>query len=117
MKLVFALWAGIAFADEPWISLVSHEERLEITPSDVEQAELGEDYQGEPALFIRLKPDATRAFGELTTRIVGKQLEVIHREEVLVSPFIRSPILAGALYITGPDKDALSAMFKALSKP
>lgn len=117
MILAFALWAGAAFASEPWISFISNEERLEIARHDVERAEIGVDYKGEPALFVRLKPDATRAFGELTYRIVGKQMEVLHNGELLTSPFIRSPILAGSFHITGLDKDALSALLEALSIP
>lgn len=117
LSLALALWAGATFAGEPWLSLVSHEERLEITPNDVAHAELGEDYQGKPALFIRLDPIATRAFGDLTSRIVGKQLKVLHRGEVLTSPYIRTPILGGAIYITGLDEDALNAMLEALGKP
>lgn len=111
--VALALSAGAAAA-EAWIAFVSGEERLEITPADVIGAELVRTHDDQPALAIRFAPEAAKAFGDLTLRVLGAQLEVRRGEEVLMAPYVHEPILGGSLQVTGPEEAELKALLEAL---
>ncbi len=111
-----ALGAGAASvaAAESWIAFVSGAERLEIAPGDVAEAVLIDTHDGGPALQIRFAPDAAKAFGELTVKVLGERLEVRRGEKVLMAPYVHEPILGGSLRVTGPEAPELKALLDAL---
>lgn len=53
------------------------------------------------AIDFELKPDAAKAFGDLTSRIVGKPLGIFLDGNLISAPTVRTAITAGSGQITG----------------
>jgi len=72
----------------------------------VQSAEAGLDpFSFQPVVSVVLTPEASKTFGKLTTRNIGKVIEIWVDGELVSSPVVQTPILGGALVISG----ALSA--------
>ena len=56
---------------------------------------------GEPIVLVTLHADSASAFGEFTTRQVGRQIRVRSGDTLLSEPIIVEPILAGRITISG----------------
>jgi len=50
---------------------------------------------------IRLTPDASKRFSDITTRLVGKQLALVVDARVVSAPIVASPITTGEVVIVG----------------
>ena len=73
-----------------------------LTGEQVESAKAEIDpYTSQPAIQIRLKPNGARAFGAVTTQSVGRQLAIVVDDQIMLAPFIRMPITAGFITLTG----------------
>jgi len=68
-------------------------------------AEASADPAGNPALMIRLVPEAARTFGALTAGQTGKPLALALDGVVVLAPVVREPILGGEIMISGPGPD------------
>ncbi|MDH7794089.1 MULTISPECIES: hypothetical protein [unclassified Beijerinckia] len=56
---------------------------------------------GTPVLNVELTPESSKAFATWTSNLVGKQITISIDGKIVVSPTIRTPILGGALQISG----------------
>lgn len=68
------------------------------------------------AVNFRLNGDDKKAFGELTTVLVGEKLDILVCGDVLISPIIQTPILGGAgqiLVSTEAEARALVSILRA----
>lgn len=66
----------------------------------VESAEAGPDpFMNQPVVTIKLKPESKMAFGEFTRAHIGEQVKIRLGQTVLSEPWIREPILEGAVVI------------------
>ncbi|WP_417579692.1 SecDF P1 head subdomain-containing protein [Pelagibacterium sp.] len=96
-KALFALCIGLATSLS-----VSNPVIAETLILGVDEATLAIDPQtGLPALQIRLSPESTKAFGDLTIRHISSVVELSLDGKVLTTPRIQSAITAGSLHITG----------------
>lgn len=56
---------------------------------------------GTAVLNVELTPESSKAFATWTSNLVGKQITISIDGKIVVSPTIRTPILSGALQISG----------------
>lgn len=67
----------------------------------IAEATLGDDFNDVPAVDVRLTEDAARQFGEMTADLIGQQIALVVEDRVITAPRVQSPILGGAMQITG----------------
>ncbi len=76
---------------------------------------------GEPVINLRLDGAAGKAFGDLTTEMLGRRLAIVIDGTVLTAPYIQEPILGGSLMISGSftvaEAERLAAAFAAGALP
>jgi preprotein translocase subunit SecD len=90
-----------ADASEPVMFFDFKSEKLALATADVQDAQPSFDANANPAVMVRLAPDAARAFALMTSRHVGESMDVIVCGQVLLSPRIMSPIEGGQIQISG----------------
>ena len=73
------------------------------------------DGSGQPAIEIRLAPQASKALAAYTSKHVGDTLPVVLDGVVLTAPTIQSPITDGHLLLGGPQDDADTTPLAALA--
>lgn len=56
---------------------------------------------GTPILNVEMTPESSNAFATWTSGLVGKQITISINGKIVVTPTIRTPILGGALQISG----------------
>ncbi|MBT6842187.1 MAG: protein translocase subunit SecD [Candidatus Melainabacteria bacterium] len=72
-----------------------------ITGADLKRASVSTDGVGSWAIDFELKPQAAKAFGDLTSRLINKPLGISLDGNIISSPNVRSAITAGSGQITG----------------
>ena len=92
--------AGPAAAQEAALELRADTGTIALPPGTVE-ASPGFDTNGRPAILFYLASDPARAFGEMTTDNVGREIEIVVCDNVLSAPRVMEPILAGSGMISG----------------
>jgi preprotein translocase subunit SecD len=78
-----------------------------LTGASIADAKVARDPDSHRAgVLLELDRNGTRAFGELTTRIVGKKLAIILDHRVASAPIVNGPMRGGRVQITmGPPGD------------
>lgn len=56
---------------------------------------------GKPIISFETKPESAKKFGEITTRLVGKQLAIFLDDIPISAPIVNEPITGGSGQITG----------------
>lgn len=73
-----------------------------ITGRDLSRASISFSQQtGEPEVAIEFTSDGTKKFGDVTARLVGKQLAIFLDEFPITAPVVQTPITDGRAVITG----------------
>lgn len=72
-----------------------------ITGADLKRAAVSTDGVGSWAIDFELKPEAAKAFGDLTSRLINKPLGISLDGNIISSPNVRTAITAGSGQITG----------------
>ena len=75
--------------------------RFALLPSDVQTAVVGFDALGMPNVRVQLTADASKRLERLTCANIGKQLELVIGDRVVVKARISQCIPDGAVQITG----------------
>jgi preprotein translocase subunit SecD len=93
--------AGGLRAAEPVLSFVVGSERLDLSARDVASAEPHLDANSFPSVLFTMVPAQARAFADLTSRNIGKPMDLLVCGRLMLSPVIRSPITGGGGMISG----------------
>jgi preprotein translocase subunit SecD len=96
--LVFSGYALSAAAQELQLNVI--QETLSLNKSDIVSAE-AISWNGQHAVRIKLGPDAAKRFGEITSRHVGKPMQIVIGDRILTTPVIKQAIMRGELVISG----------------
>ena len=96
--LALSAMACSAHAQELNFSVI--QETLSLTKADILEAEQS-FADGRPIVRIKFGPAAAARFGEITSRNVGKVLQVAVGDRILTAPVIRSAITGGEVIIEG----------------
>lgn len=97
------LVAAAANAQAPTDELQMHviEESATFKKGDIVSAEVGAE-NGRTVISISLSPDAAKRFATLTEKHVGKPMQLVIGDRILMTPRIQTPITGGRVQITGP---------------
>lgn len=91
----------------------AYAERLRLVVADAQQAV--DPISALPVVSIRLNADSARDFAMFTTVNVQTTVDFLIDDEVVLSPFIQTPLTGGLLQVRGFDTAAeASAMAKKL---
>jgi preprotein translocase subunit SecD len=93
----------IAAVDGPDVVRIPADAEILATAADVDPAgwAVVEDGQGQPAVDLRLQPEAAERFAEHTAANIGGFLAVAVNDVVVSTPMIQAPIEGGAVTISG----------------
>lgn len=72
-----------------------------ISGADLKRASVSSDGAGSWAINFELKPEAAKAFGDLTARLIDKPLGISLDGNIISAPSVRTAITAGSGQITG----------------
>jgi preprotein translocase subunit SecD len=96
-------WSALspaAYAQELRLDVI--QESMTLKPSDILSAEQAfSQHTNQPIVSIKLAPDAAKRFGEITSRNIGKAMQVVVGDRILTTPVIRSAITRGSFIIEG----------------
>jgi preprotein translocase subunit SecD len=102
LSLLLSLLTTLALAADPVLSFVFKTEKLDLDASGLADASPSFSQQtNEPLVMFRLSKPAARAFGELTARHVGEQMDIIVCGKIISSPVIREPIQGSSGQLSG----------------
>ena len=77
---------------------------------------IADERTGEPVLDIKLAPESTKSFADLTGANIGKTVALKIDGAVVASPVVREPIVDGTVRISGGlDPEELRAIAAKLS--
>ena len=95
--------------------------RTVLTGADLQDARLGVDRFGRPAVDVEFTPEGAARFAQLTTLYVGQPIPHLLDGELLVAPVVQEPITSGQGQITGnfthEEARNLAVLLKAGSLP
>jgi SecD/SecF fusion protein len=79
-----------------------------VSGGNILRASVTRDPIGQPQILFNLDPSGAKAFGELTSQNVGRQLAILLNGQIQSAPVIRSPITGGSAVIQAnfSDKEA-----------
>ena len=86
--------------DEPGVYYIVEESAV-VGGDDLDDAKLGFDQRGQPAVEFRFNPSGGRKFGEYTAANVNNPFAIVLDNEVISAPRIDQPIPGGSGIITG----------------
>ncbi|MCX5750637.1 MAG: protein translocase subunit SecD [Candidatus Saganbacteria bacterium] len=72
-----------------------------LTGADLKTAMPGLDQYGNPVVDMEFNGEGAKAFGDVTTRNVGKPLAIVLDNKVISAPNVREPIPSGRAQISG----------------
>lgn len=113
--ILFCLFALAAPAAAQTIELHVIQESLTLNKADIKSAEAKLDH-GSWTVHIVLTDEAAKKFGELTTRAVRKNVQIVVENRILMAPIVMNPIMKGEVVINGnfteAEARAMAAKFK-----
>jgi preprotein translocase subunit SecD len=96
--LVVAALPSAPRADELHLHVI--QESVSLKRSDILEAKLT-FVEGRPAVSITFGPDAAKRFGDVTSRNIGKVMQLVVGDRIVTAPVIRTAITGGSLVIEG----------------
>lgn len=72
-----------------------------LTGKDLRKASVGSDQAGQWVVSLEFNDKGAKKFGDLTTRLVGKQMAIFFNGQEESAPVIREPITTGTAQISG----------------
>ena len=76
----------------------------DLTGKDLSKALVSTSQNGQWVVDLRFNDEGTKKFGELTSRLVGKQMAIFFNGEMASAPVIREAIIGGNAQISGGDE-------------
>jgi len=86
------------------LSSPSYAQQLGLVVADAQQAL--DPLSAMPVVTIRLSAESARDFAEFTTENVHTTIDVLIDDQVVVSPFIQTPLTGGFMQVSGIDSEA-----------
>lgn len=86
----------------------------EIEDADIREATVQAGPYGEAEIQFDMTPEGTRKLGEVTQRVLHRQLAIVMADEVYMAPEVQTPITAGKVQITGRFDSAVAGRIAAL---
>lgn len=74
-----------------------------LSGKDLSKALVGTSQNGQWVVDLRFNDEGTKKFGEITSRLVGKQMAIFFNGELQSAPVIREAIVGGNAQISGGD--------------
>ncbi|KAA5804745.1 protein translocase subunit SecD [Alkalicaulis satelles] len=87
--------------DDPNEPCLAVQRRALVTGDQLNSAGQSFDENGQPVVAFTFNQSGARAFGEATSRNVGRRFAVVLDDEIITAPVIRSAILGGSGIIQG----------------
>ncbi|HQO24063.1 MAG TPA: hypothetical protein PLM72_13355, partial [Spirochaetota bacterium] len=79
----------------------SLEETILLCEKDIAEVYAHTDYMGRPAMMIKLTPDGSKTFADITSNNIGRNLAIIFEGKIILSAQIMTKITNGEILVSG----------------